>query len=235
MRSSKHIIWLTSGCLILLVVLAGHSPTITFLYQTPNFLAAFLFRLLALFLAVFLFVAFYGIGMFICTFTGLKLTQNYLKVPTFFFIGFLSASSLVYLLGFLRILYFEILIVIVFFGAWITIQNKSKSQFKPIRHFFWSRLGSLEKWTIGIIGLFLVGRLFPVLNFNSFGDPLTYSLPSGRDYLKGGGFQWFEHAEFYSQAGLSDIGLIYIHCLTSHPMLVQLTAQAFYYLTGTLF
>ena len=235
MRSSKHITWLASGSMLLLVVLAGHSPTITFLYQTPNFLPALLFRLLALLLALFLFIAFYGIGMFICTLTGLKLIQNYLKLPTFFFIGLLSASSLVYLLGFLRILYFEILIVIVFFGAWITIQNKSKSHFKPIRHFFWSRLGSLEKWTIGIIGLFLVGRLFPVLNFNSFGDPLTYSLPSGRDYLKGGGFQWFEHAEFYWQAGLSDIGLIYLHCLTNNPMLVQLTAQAFYYLTGTLF
>jgi len=234
MSSSKHITWLASGSMLLLVVIAGHSPTITFLYQTPNFFTALLFRLLALLLAVFLFLVFHGIGMFICTLTNLKLIQNYLKVPTFFFIGFLLASSLVYLLGFLRILYFEILIVIVFFGAWITIQNKSKWQFKSIRIFYWSRLGSLEKLTIGIIGLFLVGRLFPVLNFNSFGDPLTYSLSAGRDYLKGGGFQWFEHAEFYWQAGLSDIGLIYLHCLTNHPMLVQLTAQAFYFLTGTL-
>ena len=233
MLSSKHITWLTSGGMLLLVVLAGHSPTITYLYQTPNSLITLLYRLMALLLALILFASFYGIGMFICSFTGLKLIPNYLKVPTFFFIGFLSASSLVYLLGFLRILYFEILIVIFFYGVWQTIQNKSL--FKPIRLFYWSRLGSLEKWTIGIIGVFLVGRLFPVLNFNSFGDPLTYNLPSGRDYLKVGGFQWFEHAEFYSQAGLSDIGLIYLHCLTNHPMLVQLTAQSFYYLTGTLF
>ena len=148
MRSSKHIIWLASGSILLLVVIAGHSPTITFLYQTSNFLPALLFRFLALLLAVFLFVAFFGIGMFICRFTGLKLIQNYLKIPTFFFIGFLSASSLVYLLGFLRILYFEILIFIIFFGAWITIQNKSKSIFRPIRLFYWSRLGSLDKWTI---------------------------------------------------------------------------------------
>ena len=40
---------------------------------------------------------------------------------------------------------------------------------------------------------------------------------------------------FYWQAGLSDIGLIYLHSLTNHPMLVQLTVQAFYFLTGTLF
>jgi len=85
------------------------------------------------------------------------------------------------------------------------------------------------------IGVFLLGRIFPILNFNSFGDPLFYSLPAGRDYLKAGGFQWFEHAEFYWQAGLSDIGLIYLHSLTSHPMLVQLTAQAFYFISGTLF
>ena len=81
----------------------------------------------------------------------------------------------------------------------------------------------------------MLGRIFPILNFNSFGDPLFYNLPVGRDYLQAGGFQWFEHAEFYWQAGLSDIGLIYLHSLTSHPMLVQLTAQAFYFISGTLF
>jgi len=235
MRSFKHIIWLTSGSILLLVVLANHSPTITFLYHTPNFLPALAFRFLALLLAVVLLGAFYGIGIFICPFIGLKIVPKYLQEPIFFFIGFLLASTLVYLLGFLRILYIEILLPVVFLGAWITIHKKSKSLFNAIRLFYWPRLGSLEKWTTGIIGLFLVGRLFPVLNFNSFGDPLTYSLPSGRDYLKGGGFQWFEQAEFYWQAGLSDIGLIYIHSLASHPMLLQLTAQAFYYLTGTLF
>ena len=93
----------------------------------------------------------------------------------------------------------------------------------------------MGKGVIICIAIFLLARLFPILNFNSFGDPLNYSLPSGRDYLKAGGFQWFENAEFYWQAGLSDIGLIYLHSLTNHPMVVQLTAQAFYFLTGTLF
>jgi len=193
------------------------------------------FRLLALLLSIVLLVAFYGIGMTICPFIGLKSIPKYLQEPIFFFIGFLLASTFVYMLGFLRILHIEILLLVIFLGAWITIYKKSKRLFKPIRIFYWSRLGSLEKWTMGIIGLFLVGKLFPVLSYNSFGDPLTYSLPSGRDYLNNGGFKWFEQAEFYWQAGLSDIGLIYIHCLTSHPMLVQFTAQAFYYLTGTLF
>ena len=233
--SLKLIIWTTSGFVLLILVLAGHSPTILFLYQTPNFLPALGFRLFSLLLSLVLLGTFYGIGMLICPLMGLRVIPKYLEVPTRFFVGYIVASVVVYLLGFLGILHREILLIVVLFGVWITIQKTSCPPFNTLRPFNWFRLDRLEQWSLMIIGLFLIGRLFPVLNFNSFGDPLFYNLPAGRDYLQAGGFQWFDHAEFYSQAGLSEIGLIYLHSVTSHAMLVQLTAQAFYYLTGTLF
>ena len=90
MRSLKHIIWLTSGSILLLVVLANHSPTITFLYHTPNILPALVFRFLALLLAVVLLGAFYGIGIFICPFIGLKIVPKYLQEPIFFHRIFIS-------------------------------------------------------------------------------------------------------------------------------------------------
>jgi len=156
-------------------------------------------------------------------------------VPTRFFIGYLLASGVVYFLGFYKMLHKEIFFLVVFFGVCISIHKM-----KPISSKISFQIKAFQKENLGkgviiCTGIFLLGRLFPILNFNSFGDPLNYNLPSGRDYLQAGGFQWFEHAEFYWQAGLSDIGLIYLHSLTSHPMLAQLTAQAFYYLTGTLF
>ena len=216
-------------------MLADHSSTISFLYQTPNLLPALGFRLFSLLLSLVLLGAFYGIGMLICPLIGLRLIPKYLEVPTRFFVGYIIGSVAVYLLGFLRILHPEILFIVVLFGSWVTIHKIKTLSFNAFLHFKTSQIEHLEKWVWGCLGIFLIGRLFPVLNFNSFGDPLFYNLPSGRDYLQAGGFQWFDHAEFYSQAGLSDIGLIYLHSLTSHPMLVQLTAQVFYYLTGTLF
>ena len=158
-----------------------------------------------------------------------------MQIPVQFFVGFILSSVIVYLLGFLDMLHREILVPVIFFGTCITIHKISTHTFNVFQNFKTSQLDYLEKWVWGCLGVFIIGRLFPILNFNSFGDPLFYSLPAGRDYLKAGGFQWFEQAEFYWQAGLSDIGLIYIHSLTSHSMLVQLTAQAFYFLTGTLF
>ena len=233
--SLKLIIWITSGFVLLILVLASHSPTISFLYQTPNFLPALVFRLFSLLLSLVLLGTFYGIGMLICPLMGLRVIPKYLEVPTRFFVGYIIASVAVYLLGFLGILHREILFFVVLFGSWITIHKIKTLSFNVFLHFKTFQIEHLEKWVWGCLGIFLIGRLFPVLNFNSFGDPLFYNLPAGRDYLHAGGFQWFDHAEFYSQAGLSDIGLIYLHSLTSHSMLVQLTAQAFYYLTGTLF
>ncbi|SVE58005.1 uncharacterized protein METZ01_LOCUS510859, partial [marine metagenome] len=160
---------------------------------------------------------------------------KHMEVPTRFFIGYLLASVAVYFLGFTKMLHKEIFFPVVLFGACISIHKISTITPNNLFHLKTLQKENLGKWVIMCIGVFLLGRIFPILNFNSFGDPLFYSLPVGRDYLKAGGFQWFEHAEFYWQAGLSDIGLIYLHSLTSHPMLVQLTAQAFYFISGTLF
>jgi len=158
-----------------------------------------------------------------------------MEVPTRFFIGYLLACIVVYILGFTKMLHKEIFFPVVLFGACISIHKMSTITPKKLFHLKTFQKEKFGKWVIMCIGVFLFGRIFPILNFNSFGDPLFYSLPVGRDYLKAGEFQWFEHAEFYWQASLGDIGLIYLHSLTSHPMLVQLTAQAFFFISGTLF
>ena len=235
MRTSSLKIWITSGIVLILLVFAGHPPTISFFYQTPNIFPALGLRLFALLLAVVLLGSFYGIGVLICPIIGLQKFPKHMQIPTQFFVGFILASVAVYLLGFLGILHREILFLMILFGAWMTIHKISTLSFNIFLHFKTLQLGRFEKLTWSCLGVFLISRLFPVLNFNSFGDPLFYSLPAGRDYLQAGGFQWFEQAELYWQAGMSDIGLIYLHSLTSNSMLVQLTAQAFYYLTGTLF
>ena len=167
--SLKLIIWITSGFVLLILVLADHSPTISFLYQTPNFLPALGFRLFSLLLSLVLLGTFYGIGMLICPLMGLRVIPKYLEVPTRFFVGYIIASVAVYLLGFLGILHREILLIVVLFGVWITIQKTSSPPFNTLRPFNWFRLERLEQWSLMIIGLFLIGRLFPVLNFNSFG------------------------------------------------------------------
>ena len=227
--------WITSGSFLILLILAGHTTTISFLYQTPHYLPSIGFRLLSLLLAVILVMAFHGIGFLTCPIIGLKLIPKHMEVPIRFFIGYLLACVAVYFLGFTKMLHKEIFFPVVFFGACISIQKINTITSKNLFHLKTFQKEKFGKWVIICIGIFLLGRTFPILNFNSFGDPLFYSLPAGRDYLKAGGFQWFEHAEFYWQAGLSDIGLIYLHSLTSHPMLVQLTAQAFYFISGTLF
>ena len=235
MRTKRLKFWITSGSVLLILVLAGHSPTLSFLYHTPNYLPALGFRLLSLLLAVILLGSFQGIGVLICPIIGLHKIPKYLQIPIQFFIGFILASVVVYLLGFIGLLHRVILTPIILLGACVAVHNIRSHSFNMLLHFKTSQLEHLDKWVWGCLGVFLVVRLFPILNFNSFGDPIFYGLPVGRDYLQAGGFQWFEHAEFYSQAGMGDIGLIYLHSLTSHSMLVQLTAQAFYFLTGTLF
>ena len=227
--------WITSGSVLILLILAGYTTTLPFLYQTSHYLPSIVFRLLSLILAVVLVMAFHGIGFLTCPLIGLKFIPEHMEVPTRFFIGYLLASVAVYCLGFTKTLHKEIFFLVVLLGAFVSIHKISTTAKDKLFNFKNLQKENLGKWVILCIGVFLLGRIFPILNFNSFGDPLFYSLPAGRDYLKTGGFQWFEHAEFYWQAGLSDIGLIYLHSLTSHPILVQLTAQAFYFISGTLF
>ena len=235
MKAPNLKIFITSGIVLFIILVAEHTPTISFLYEKTNFFPAICFRLFAFFLALLLLSSFYGIGSLFCPLIGISKIQKYLEIPVYFFIGFIISSSIVYILGFLEILKREIFICIVFFGTVLTVRKLVKNPLDLFPTKKISKLETFEKLVWFTIIFFLIGRLFPVLNFNSFGDPLFYNLPVGRDYLRAGGFKWFEHAEFYWQAGLSDIGLIYLHSLTSHPMLVQLTAQAFYYLSGALF
>ena len=126
-------------------MLAGHSTAISFLYQTPNFFPALGLRLYALSLAVVLFCSFYGIGMLICTIAGLQQISIYIKLPVYFFIGFTLASVFVYLLGFFGILQREILFLVVFLGACITIHKIKTTSFNALLHFRISQLEPLEK------------------------------------------------------------------------------------------
>jgi len=227
--------WIISLIVFFLLVLTGHPTISSYLYQTSGFIPSIGFRLLSLLLAAVLVMAFHGIGFLTCKIIGLKLIPKHLEVPTRFFMGYLLASVAVYFLGFTEMLHKEIFFLLVLFGASISIYKINTITPNILFHLKTFEKENFKKWVIICIGVFLLGRIFPILNFNSFGDPLFYTLPVGRDYLNAGGFQWFEHAEFYWQAGLSEIGLIYLHSLTSHPMLVQVTAQAFYFISGTLF
>ena len=174
-------ILITSGSVLLLLMLAGHSSTISFLYQTSNFLPALGLRFYALLLAALLLGSFYGLGLFICPKIGLNKIPKYMQIPVQFFIGFILSSVVVFLLGFLGMLHREILFPVVFFGACITIHKIRTLTFNVFHKIKTSQLEYLEKWVWGCLGVFLIGRLFPVLNFNSFGDPLFYNLPAGRD------------------------------------------------------
>ena len=226
---------ITSLSVLIILVISTHPTIISYLYHAQGLIPSIGFRLLSLFLSIVLVMAFHGIGLLTCQLIGFKMFPKNMEFPTRFFIGFLLASAAVYFLGFSGMLHKEIFFTVVLFGVCISIYKiitiTSKNYFQ---------LNTLKKETGGklvitCVGFFLLARMFPILNFNSFGDPLFYNLPVGRDYLEAGVFQWIEQAEYYWQAGLSEIGLIYLHSLTYHPMLVQLTAQAFYYLTGTLF
>ena len=105
--------WITSGSVLILLILAGYTTTLSFLYQTPHFLTSIGFRLLALLLAVVLVMAFHGIGLLTCPIIGLKLMPKHLEVPTRFFIGFLLASVAVYFFGFTKMLHKEIFFTVV--------------------------------------------------------------------------------------------------------------------------
>ncbi len=227
--------WIISISLLIFLVISTNHTITSYLYQTQGIIPSLGLRFLSLLLAIVLVMSFHGIGLLSCPLIGLKIFPKYMELPTRFFIGYLMASIGVYFLGFYEMLHKEIFFPVIFLGACISISKivKISSYFSFLTKIF--QKGNFEKGLIICVVVFLIGRLFPTLNFNSFGDPLNYSLPSGRDYLELGRFQWVEHAEFYWQSGLSDIGLIYLHSLTNHPMLVQLSAQAFYYLTGILF
>ena len=176
--------WITSGSFLILLILAGHTTTLSFLYQTPHYLPSIGFRLLSLLLAVILVMAFHGIGLLTCPIFGLKLIPKHMEVPTRFFIGYLLASIVVYFLGFTKMLNKEIFFPVILFGACISIHKISTITPKKLFHLKTFQKEKLGKWVIMCIGVFLLGRTFPILNFNSFGDPLFYILPVGRDYLK---------------------------------------------------
>ena len=196
MFTSRQQFWIISISLLIFLVISTDSSITSYLYQTSGFFPSIGLRLFSLFLSVILVLAFHGIGFLTCPVIGLKIIPKYMEFPTRFFIGYFLASVAVYFLGFSEMLHKEIFLIVILFGVCITIHKMGMISYNfsfLIKAF---QKENLVKGTIICIGFFLLGRLFPILNFNSFGDPLNYSLPSGRDYLETGRFQWFENAEF---------------------------------------
>ena len=115
--------WITSGSVLILLILAGYTTTLSFLYQTSHYLPSIGFRLLSLILAVVLVMAFHGIGFLTCPLIGLEFIPKHMEVPTRFFIGYLLASVAVYFLGFTKTLHKEIFFLVVLLGACISIHK----------------------------------------------------------------------------------------------------------------
>jgi len=226
--ASYKILFVLSTALLLL----GHNEiATTFLSKTPYIIPALLFRALAFFLSILMLFSFYGIGVIASPFLKLSSLNSGIKHIIRFFSGYACAGALVYLLGILHILHPLVFLAVLIAGLFVAVFSLPQPESFPQLP-AWSSLSRLMKWGWGVIAFCGVSRLFVVLNFNAFGDPLFYTLPSGRDYLRLGGFEWIEHAELYFQAGFSDLLLIYLHSITSNALLVQLTAQSFYYLMG---
>ena len=164
MLASGTRFWIVSISVLFLLVLTLHPTTTSYLYQTSGFLASIGFRLLSLLLAVVLVMAFYGIGLLTCPIIGLKLMPKHMEVPTRFFIGYLLACVAVYFLGFAEMLHKEIFFPLVLIGAIISIHKISTITPKNLFHSKTFRKDNFGKWVIMCIGIFLLGRIFPILN-----------------------------------------------------------------------
>lgn len=217
----------------LLLYLSTNSAITKWLCETPFFLAAWAFRGIGFSLAMILIIFSYGVGFWFERLFQLKINEEKIVWSTSIriFGGIAVSGILIYILGFLQLLSPLLCVVLVGLGVSSLLfdSDNFKSFFSTLQL---SKLDRFEKTIWFFVILFLLSRLIPVLHFNSFGDPLYYNLPSGRDYLQAGGFRWFEYEELYSQAGFADIFLIYLHSLSSHPLLLQIAAQSFYFLLG---
>ena len=218
------------GWALLTWVLLTQSQWIDFLFRSAGIASALSFRLLALSASLLFLLFLYGCGVYPQRWLQLRLPQHpLLNHLVCFLLGYSTAALLIYLLGLTQQLRPFLLYCIFGIGCFLGALHCPPLAWRKWIPSSSSHLARGSQW---FLLLFLVLRLFSTLNYISFGDPLFYNLPVGRDYLALGGFQWLAHAEWYFQAGLSDFVLIYLHNFISHSHLFQLTAQAFYYWIG---
>lgn len=224
-----------TGLLIITMVASGSSSTMDVLSKTPSFLYANVFRFLAFFLSICFLVSLYGIGSQL-RFLLLKKEKVYpLEKVMRFFLGYLTGAVLIYAMGFTQTLNPWVYIVFFVIGFLIAIRKFSfdsiKSRLTAISD-YWRDISLFERIVWFVAFLFFVSRLVFTLHHNTFGDPLYYCLPAGRDYLNLGGFNWVDYEDFYAHMGLADFMLIYLHSISSNPLFVQITAQTFYLFIG---
>ena len=159
--------WIISISLLIFLVISTNHTFTSYLYQTQGIIPSLGLRFLSLLLAIVLVMSFHGIGLLSCPLIGLKIFPKYMELPTRFFIGYLMASMGVYFLGFYEMLHKEIFFPVIFLGACISISKivKISSYFSFLTKIF--QKGNFEKGLIICVVVFLIGRLFPTLNFNS--------------------------------------------------------------------
>ena len=144
---------------------------------------------------------------------------------------FALTGAYIYLLGFFQQLNQYWLIPIPFMGWLFALDRLFRGRLFQFKKPDWS----VFEWVLAVfILLFLIIRLWRVLSFNSFGDPLYYNLPVGRDYLQAGAIKWMPWEPFYPQAGFAEIWMIYLHALTPFSHLTQITSQGFYFIVGVI-
>ena len=191
--------------------------------ESSFFLSDLIYRLIALCMAIYLLMIFHGIGALVCRLTGLVFESNIIRFITRCFTGCLFGGFLVYFLGFtgsMNVFVFQVVGIIAVLLSVYYIDYKNTFRLEWTNKYMWFISGSFV--------LLVLLRFFGALEFKKFGDPLFYSLPVGLDYLKLGGFDWVPSGEFYFQAGLADLNLIFLHALSSEKLLVHLAAQHFY-------
>jgi hypothetical protein len=201
---------------------------------SDSIFAHFGFRFLSLLCAVAVVASWWGWGRLLAYALDLQphsksFIWNYLTI----LVGLTIQGVFVYLLGFTQLLDGSLLKVFSLIGVLallIFLVKSNRVEWQTLS------LGSYRNYPVsaGLTFIFLMGRLLASLSHLSFGDPLFYNLPAGRDYLLAGGFQWFSHAELYSQIGLFDLALVGLQAWTVNSHLIQLSAQAIYSLMGTI-
>ena len=202
---------------------------------SSGFLFMLLFYLISIAIFVIVISSTYGVGFWIghlINLFGDRDNNLVLRHATYFYLGLIIYSIFIHVLGFFQFLRPFGVLTLIPFG----LSAFFYTEFKPLKISSllknWKTNDLLTKCTWFIIVIFFISRLFPVLYFNSFGDPLYYNLPIGRDYLKIGGFKWLEYEPYYANGGLGDIFLTVFHSITANTQMVQISSQLLYFSLG---
>ncbi len=220
---------------VLIIALTANGDITAVLFEAPGFFYAAAFRILGFFFCICMICAFAGIGFWAERLLCIRSKYSEFYLLICFFAGYAFAAVIVYVLGFAQLLHSWIFVSAAVIG-FISFCHRTK--LASIKRNCldlkksWIGFSAIEKITWVLLVVFLLSRLLLTLHYNSFGDPLYYSLPVGKDYLNAGGFAWMDYEIFFTHAGLADFVLIYFHSICENSMLMQISAQTFYFLLG---